>query len=204
MRAVPLTLGQILVDLDTPLSAANCTALLSLDRPSPRIAGVIRYLGDVSQAEAAIILDAGLLLGLVQHPRTSTLTAMMGQLDGTHAVSSAHALGVPDGVALWCDLESWAGDAVSYVNEWSSAVADAGFIAGLYVGWSANPLTGAELAGLKCTAYWRSCSEVPEPAGIGWQMMQLFPGDQASGSILVDYDVVCSDWKGRFPVFVGP
>jgi glycoside hydrolase-like protein len=198
MIAVKAHVGQLGVDLDTPLSAASCAIL-----KGKGISFVVRYLGDVTTSELLTVLDVGLLMGFVQHPRCAALTAALGQVDGQHAVQEANALNLPDGVTLWCDLESWTGDAISYVNEWSGIVTDAGFIAGLYVGYAAVPLTGVELAQLASTAYWRSISEVPEPQGVGFCMTQLRPGDQMLGALEIDYDVCEADFKGRYPVLAG-
>jgi hypothetical protein len=161
----------------------------------------VRYLGDVTAEETDAILGANLLLSLVQHPRTSALSGPLGSADGLRAATQAHALGFPSGATLWCDLESWSGDAVSYVNEWSACVVAGGYEAGLYVGYAASPLSGTVLAALASTAYWRSCSNVPTPSGIGWQMMQLYKPNQVLAGIQVDWNIVQDDFRGRLPTF---
>jgi hypothetical protein len=193
------------IDTDTSLLEFLQSASGSLLLPSSGLKFAVRYAGDVTPEEAGAILSAGLLLSLVQHPRTGPLTGSLGSADGLSVVTQAQALGFPAGATIWCDLESWiasVADACNYVNEWSACIVRGGYEAGLYVGWAQVPLSPIVLAGLASTGYWRGCSaNIPEPWDIGWQLDQFAPGDQQLGGILVDYDVVKQDFKGRLPTF---
>src|SRR4051812_18754629 len=96
-------------DCNTPLSAAQAQQL--------RAAGfgfAIRYLSrgtsqgsrDLSTAEAARILSAGLGLMAVQHvaPEGWTPTAELGTTNGRNAAKNAAAVGLLNGVNVWLDL----------------------------------------------------------------------------------------------------
>jgi hypothetical protein len=187
--------------IDTDTSLLENSAIVALGGAK----FVVRYAGDVTLSEAEAIFGEGLLLSLVQHPRTGVVSGPLGSADGLSVVTQAHALGFPEGATVWCDLESWVGsvsDACAYVNEWSTCVVAGGYEAGLYVGYATSPLPSQALAALASTAYWKGCSAyINEPAGVGFQMYQLVPGDQSLGGILVDWNVVQRDFKGRLPTF---
>jgi len=194
MQTRSLSTGGIGVDLDTVLTSPQCEMLFR-----GGVQFVIRYLGDLTQQEAETIVGSGLELMAVTHPR-SIVDVAYGQLDGDHSVQRAQWAGLPVGIHLWLDLEGWTGDAIGYVNAWAARVQAAGFLAGLYVGATSDPLTPEQLRDLRVTAYWRSCSRVPEPEGVGFMMSQLRPGDLSRMGLLVDLDVVEHDYLGRTPV----
>lgn len=195
MRARELVPGQIGVDLDSPLSALQCHAL----QAARGCSFAVRYLSELTAIEAEAISGAGWGLMGVTHPR-GTVSSTFGQADGVQAAAHARAVGLPTGVHLWLDLESWQGDAIGYVNAWAAQVKQAGYLAGLYVGAAASPLTPDELWSLEVSAYWESCSIVPEVAHAGYMMEQLTPPDLVIAGTLVDLDVVRADRKGRLPV----
>jgi hypothetical protein len=204
MIAAPARSGAMGIDLDTALFAADVARLVALEAPAPRISFVVRYLGDLSSDEAATITGGGLALMAVTHPRTGALSQALGQQDGMDAVAHARAASIPNGTTVWLDLESWTGtddDAIGYVNSWAALVQAAGFIPGLYVGWASSPLASAQLYALGAHAYWRSCSEVPDVAECGYQMLQLVPGDQQLAGLEVDLDVIQKDFRGRVPTW---
>jgi len=195
MRARELVPGQIGVDLDSPLSAKQCHDLQTARGAS----FAVRYLSELTAIEGEAITGAGWGLMGVTHPR-GTLSDTFGQADGVTAASHARAVGLPEGIHLWLDLESWSGDAIGYVNAWAAQVTSAGYLAGLYVGYADAPLTPDELYDLDVQAYWKSCSEVPEVAHASYMMIQLTPPDLVIAGTLVDLDVVQGDRKGRLPV----
>jgi hypothetical protein len=101
---------------------------------------------DLTDGEAARILDAGLGLMAVQHVESEdawTPSAQKGTDNGGTAAEAATKAGLPSGVTLWCDLEGVesgtdAQEVVEYCNHWHSAVAAEGFVPGLYVGYHAE------------------------------------------------------------------
>ena len=119
----------------------------------------IRYLsralgqqhGDLTTAEADLILDAGLALMAVQHVDQEGWrpSADLGASNGNHAAANAREVGFPAGVNVWLDLEGVhhlvaAEDVIAYCNAWQAEVAVAGYVPGIYVG--AKP--GDTMAGI--------------------------------------------------------
>jgi hypothetical protein len=167
----------------------------------------VRYLSrgpepasDLSAAEAEDILQAGLALMAVQHVRKAGWqpTGALGQQDGQAAGQNATDVGFPAGVSIWCDLEgvqpgAAAQDVIDYCNSWFTAVAAAGYLPGLYVGF-ASGLNEQQLFSLKFQHYWRSQSNVPNVGSRGYQMIQLFPEVTRNG-IAIDIDVTQADFK---------
>jgi hypothetical protein len=166
-------------DADTPLSATAARAF--------RDAGYqfcVRYVGrtamgdhDLTGAEARTLLDAGLALMVVQHvldPNWSP-TAALGAEYGRNAAAFTRQLGFPTGVNVWCDLEGVvsganASDVIGYCNAWYDAVAAAGYVPGLYVGYAPG-LTAEEIYGaLRFQHYWGAYNldsdQVPATRGL--------------------------------------
>jgi hypothetical protein len=200
-------------DSDTMLVADTAQAL----RQSGFVFA-IRYLsraigqqaGDLSASEAQTILAAGLALMTVQHcPRPGWApAAALGENYGQAAALNAAAIGLPQGVTLWLDLEdvapyATAADTISYCNAWAAAAESHDFGAGLYVGAN-QPLSGDELYWrLRVTRYWRSASQVPEIPYRGYCMAQaLAPSPVAE--IDIDRDVVMADAFGGLPMWLAP
>ncbi len=95
--------------------------------------GAIPSTGDLTTAEADLILDAGLSLMAVQHVANPGWlpTAALGASGGAHAAGHAHAIGIPAGVNIWLDLEGVAHAApaenvIDYCNAWFEEVETAG------------------------------------------------------------------------------
>jgi hypothetical protein len=136
---------------------------------------------DLSPQEAAGILASGLGLMLVQHvaPEGWTPTAPLGADYGDVAASEATRVGMPAGVTVWCDLEGVAPrtpprQVIDYCNRWHAAVAGAGFVPGLYVGFGAGLSPDQLYRSLRFTHYWGAYNLPPdkEPAVRGLQMKQ--------------------------------
>ena len=172
---------------------------------------IVRYVGrgdgsrhfvDITQDEAQAIVDAGLALGVVQHPLAEgwSPSALLGQRFGAAAAGLAGAAGLPAGMTIWLDLEGVAPgsqpeDVIAYCNEWYDEVKAVGFIPGVYIG--ANPGLSADQIywELNMQSYWRGGSSVNAgvPADIpnrGYQMKQHITG---SGASVFDSDVTQSD-----------
>lgn len=169
----------------------------------------IRYLslgagqsdGDLSSEEASNILNSGLALMVVQHVEDSGWTASesAGESNGNNAAANAESIGLPPGLNIWCDLEGIADstdaqDVINYCSAWYSAVSAAGYVPGLYVGANAV-LNSQQLYDLPFQHYWQSCSEVPDVAVRGYQMVQIFVPDAVNG-IGIDEDMTQTDEQG--------
>ncbi len=157
---------------------------------------------DLTEQEAADILNSGLALMPVQHARKQgwSPTQVLGQQHGQEASADAATVGFPNRVSLWCDLEgvnrsAQARDVIDYCGAWYKAVSVAGYIPGLYVGAEAL-LNGRQLYDLPFQHYWRSQSRVPNIPYRGYQVIQLGPSIQING-VRVDLDVAMNDKKGR-------
>jgi len=167
---------------------------------------VVRYLGALHPIERDAILGAGLGLLAVGYSRRAGWepTAVEGASDGAAAVVHAREAGLLEGMTLFCDLEgpassTTAADCIAYVNAWAKPVADAGYVAGLYVGYGV-PLTPQQLyQDLIVTAYWHSLSRVQDVAVRGYQMVQQAPGNQMVLGVKVDIDIIQPDKNGDTP-----
>jgi len=162
---------------------------------------------DLSNEEATTVLDAGLLLGVVQHATKSRLDSGLGTENGENTASNAASIGVPAGVTLWCDIEGTnsasSDDTVEYINAWAAAVTGAKYIPGLYVGPNSG-LSASELShSLSIAHYWKSSSEVPWVEQRGFQMVQGHRVATSAG-ICIDPDVSCYDAMGDRFTLVGP
>src|SRR5947209_1884674 len=100
------------IDCNTVLTAANCNAI--------KVQGYsfcLRYVsrgehepsGDLSAAEASIILSSGLALMPVQHVARKkggwSPSEALGEEYGQNAAAHVHEIGFPPGVNVWLDLE---------------------------------------------------------------------------------------------------
>lgn len=205
--AAPGLLG---FDADTVISAAVaqqfkqngysfCARYLSL--------GNGQNAGDLSNAEAANIINAGLALIAVQHVRAEgwAPTAALGGTYGNNAASNAASVGLPKGMNIWCDLEgiatgTTAQNVIDYCQAWYAAVQAAGYVPGLYVGANCI-LSGTQLYDLSFQHYWKSLSTVPEIPNRGYQLVQKwFP--QAEFGISIDQDTTQTDHKGGAVLWV--
>ncbi|HEY7768975.1 glycoside hydrolase domain-containing protein [Longimicrobium sp.] len=202
-------------DANTPISAAAARAFWDAGY---RFA--LRYVGrtqmashDLTTAEAEILLNQGFGLMPVQHvldPGWQPTTAL-GQEYGANAATFSQQIGFPPGVNVWCDLESVsheasAADVIGYCNAWYTAVANAGYVPGLYVGYEPG-LTGQQLYGsLKFSRYWAAYNVdgVSNPKPRSWQLVQM----EGSGTVgglsteVYDADETRTDGEGSTPVWL--
>jgi hypothetical protein len=200
-------------DTDTALTAETAQAFADagfrfavryLSRQTPQAAH------DLGTAEAQAILEAGLALMAVQHcaPSGWAPTEALGKQYGQAAVANAQQVGLPAGLCLWLDLEgaadgTAASDVIAYANAWFGAVAEAGFVPGVYVGAGCG-LSAAELGSdLQCGLFWRSGSDsAPSVDGIGFCMVQTIDAGAAISGMAYDSDVVQADEQGKTPVWL--
>ena len=169
----------------------------------------------LSAAEARALLNAGLGLMAVQYVESDSSwhpTAAKGSRNGGIAAAEAEKLGLPWGVTVWCDLEGVARGTpsqrvIDYCNRWHSAVASAGYVPGIYVGWHAG-LTRLQLyKALRFTHYWGAYNLNADqyPAVRGLQMKQSVrkPGDLPQGvSLAFQTDRVSADALGGRPTLL--
>jgi hypothetical protein len=200
-------------DTDTVVTAAAAEEL--------RAAGFtfcLRYLsraegqggGDLTPAEAARILGAGLALMAVQHVsrRGWVPSVELGRSYGRNAALNATEVGFPPGVNVWLDLEGVLGsvaaeEVIGYCNAWSGEVEAAGYVSGLYVGPEAV-LGGNDLYWrLRTRHYWRSAARVPRIPHRGYQMFQALAPSPIAG-IAIDRNVVKPDNFGCAALWLAP
>jgi hypothetical protein len=204
--------GSLVVDTSARLSAAQAAALAAASWQGRPVVGVIRYVGlssipwpgDVSAAELDAILDAGLLLGLVQHCRRPdpgsatwhTTGAPMGSQDGAAAVSCARRAGYLAGCHLACDLEDCGSSAAlvtEHVEAWADEVSAAGYLPLLYVGFCAG-LDADQLYALPgFAAYW--CDAGPRAVSVRGFCLRQHATVSLAG-LGVDPDVASADALG--------
>jgi hypothetical protein len=177
-----------------------------LSRATPQAAG------DLSHAEADAILAGGLALMAVQHVMHAgwVPTAARGADYGAAAATNAKQVGLPPGVVVWLDLEGvrkgvGSDDVIAYCNAWFDAVANAGYLPGLYVGANCGLDGDALYWRLKTGHYWRSGSDVPDLPHRGYQMVQRIDGssDVVNG-IAIDRDVTYTDAFGDTVAWLSP
>jgi hypothetical protein len=172
----------------------------------------------LSAAEARSLLNAGIGLMLAQYVESDTSwipSAAKGTKNGDVAAAEAEKLGVPWGVTVWCDLEGVAPEGtpaqkvIDYCNRWHIAVAGAGYVPGLYVGYRAG-LTPTQLyRSLRFSHYWGAYNLDADkyPATRGLQMKQLRAGLRDSVSETgIDFQVdrISADKLGGRPTLLAP
>lgn len=205
---------------------ANCT--IHRDDAAAYVAHgyrfVVRYVRrqvehafDLTAEEAQAILDAGLALMVVQHVESEsawTPTPEKGAANGLVAAQEAAAAGVPPGVNVWCDLEGVASDVPAaqvalYCNRWHAAVAAAGYVPGLYVGWHSG-LSPTELyRSLRFTHYWGAYNlnsdEAPAVRGLQMKQSVRKPTDAVHGCAFeFQVDRIHTDALGGRPIVAAP
>ncbi|MEM7251285.1 MAG: glycoside hydrolase domain-containing protein [Pseudomonadota bacterium] len=197
--------GQRGFDCDSPVSPTNAKQFAAQG-----FRFCVRYLSrsdtpgstDLSTSEAWGILSAGLALSAVQHPRSQGWlpSSEMGTADGNAAAKNAQAIGLPDRLNLWCDLEGVSEDAsaqlvIDYCEAWYAAASEEGFVPGLYVGFD-SILSGAQLFyDLKFEHYWKSASTAPDIPVRGYQMLQSVHSGLVNG-LSIDLNVTQDDREG--------
>jgi hypothetical protein len=134
---------------------------------------------DLSEAEGLAILGAGMALMAVQHPPAPgwSPTEALGTTWGANAAAYAADAGIPAGVNIWLDLEGIAlatahADIIAYANAWFAAVAAAGFVPGVYVGYDVLLSPDELYHALETEHYWRACGDIPDISVRGYQLRQ--------------------------------
>jgi hypothetical protein len=182
----------------------------------------LRYVGrlksnkkDLTRSEATGLLAAGLGLMPVQHVASEkawTPTPDKGASYGAFAAAEVARIGIPPGVTVWCDLEGVApgtdpADVIEYCNRWHAAVAGAGFVPGLYVGWQAGLDATQLYQDLRFTHYWGAynlnADEAPAKRGVQMRQAERKKKDTVPGfNFLFQTDRVQGDALGGRPTLL--
>ena len=174
--------------------------LCSTKRGVENYAGRTQPVGDLSGAEANVILGAGLALMPVQHvaPENWSPSQALGTRNGKNAAKHVQQIGFPEGVNVWLDLEGAKTSTphetmIAYCNAWFAEVEGAGFVPGVYVGAKAI-LTGNELFWRLTTKhYWKSGSRVPDIPHRGYQLVQSIIRNDKIDGVAIDRNLTKSD-----------
>lgn len=203
MRSEKAHVGAVVVD-SLPFSMGGTPAQAAALK-ARGVAALVGYLGVITPARVAMVLDAGMAFIPV---------TLAGEYeDGPNdELAQLKALGIPSGATVFLDLEglkAFKSDPVQLaakIDAWAMAILAAGYIPGLYVGVP-QPFTSQELWSLKVQRYWRGQGSVrdrkndlAEPSGCGWCMTQMFPS-VTWGNVLVDANMVGQDYRGRVPTW---
>jgi hypothetical protein len=166
--------------------------------------------GNITRAEAEIILKAGLALMIVQHVAASPWdpTGELGMTYGQFAASNCQAIGLPRGVNVFLDLEGVrAGtdpqNVLDYAGTWGDVVGDAGYIPGIYIGASCG-INAQQIVSLtNFKQFWRSgSSSSPQIGAPGYCMQQTISSSLVLGGVAYDSNVITTDQNGGTPYWL--
>lgn len=198
----------------TPKSAAAmrahgyrfCVRYVRRDKP---------HASALSASEAKSLLGNGIGLMLVQYVESEASwnpTATKGTTNGRVAGAEAAKLGVPWGVTIWCDLEGVAprtasSKVIDYCNNWHLAVASAGYVPGLYVGYHAGLNATQLYRALRFSHYWSAynlnADQAPAVRGVQMKQAQRRQQDSVSSAGFdFQVDTVRADALGGRPTLL--
>lgn len=183
----------LLVDCYAPLTEPAIQRLAAATWQGRTPVGCVRYHDNLTAPEIGWILAAGwglMTVGVARQDAMRSPSAGLGARDGLTAVRNLKALGIPQGVTNWLDVEGTVGctaDAVAaYVNG-ADSVIRIWTESGMYDGW-ADPLSAAALyQRLTVKRYWASSPSTLAPAVRGFGMVQLVENIVLAG-VQVDVD----------------
>ena len=206
LRLATLAPGDRGVDCFAPISPA-LAALLAADG----FAFAMRYLCNLTPAEARGIFAAGLRLGLVQTggaTDTWVPSASLGATRGASFALAAHRFGdalggLPLHTELVTDVESpaphtTAAQVEGFVNAWTDEAEKAGCEAVLYEGCGIVCSSEELYHALRLRRFWKSASLVPPVAHRGYQMIQTAVEVSLHGQHF-DLDTAQADQMGDLP-----
>jgi hypothetical protein len=203
-------------DCNTPLTTTTAKAFRDAGfafavRYVPRtsVTDPMNPSGNITRSEAETILNAGLALMIVQHVPSSPWdpTGQLGMNYGNYAVLNCTAIGLPYGVNLFLDLEGVrAGtnpeNVLDYAGTWAKAVADGGYMPGIYIGASCE-LSAGQIVTLPFKQFWRSgSSSTPQIGAPGYCMQQTISSSLVLSGVAYDSDVVTTDQSGGTPYWL--
>ncbi|MDN3581002.1 DUF1906 domain-containing protein [Mucilaginibacter flavus] len=206
----PAAAGLSGFDINSPVSATAAAGFKNAGyafciRYIPRTAQL--QAGNLTNAEALHILNAGLALMAVQHVANDgwVPSAALGTQYGSYAALYAtQIVGLPPGVNIWLDLEGVnqqapAADVIAYCQAWYTEVKSAGYEPGIYVGWDAG-LTSQQLyTKLSFSHYWRAYNG-PDVATRGFQILQHT--QKLVNGFMIDPNVTQTDHLGGTAIWL--
>ncbi|HLZ86091.1 MAG TPA: DUF1906 domain-containing protein [Puia sp.] len=200
----PAAAGLSGFDVNAPLTSAEAQNFKNAGysfciRYLPRTAGLLQ--NNLTNAEALVILDAGLALMAVQHvalpgwqPNTN-----LGTLYGNFAATYAkQVVRLPPGMNIWCDLEGVAPgtppqEVIAYCQAWYYSVHTAGYIPGIYVGYDTMLSPEQLYNDISFQHYWQAYNG-PDVATRGFQLIQ--ETEKTLNGIPFDPDLTKTDNMG--------
>lgn len=152
---------------------------------------------DITASELVGLLNAGLAVMIVQHVAAEgwSPTGELGAAYGAIAAQEAAAAGYPRRCTVWCDLEGTnplakVADVIAFCNAWFDKVREAGFDAGLYVGYGAGLNADQLYYKLKFRRYWSAynlnADSVPSVRGVCMEQL-AYPPQTASDRTVQKY-----------------
>ncbi|MGZ3999723.1 MAG: DUF1906 domain-containing protein [Mucilaginibacter sp.] len=201
------TAGMTGFDINSIVSAADAQNFKAAGydfciRYIPRTAALAA--GNLTNDEAAGIINAGLALMAVQHVALPgwAPTAALGTTYGSYAAEyCSQVVGLPEGMNIWCDLEGVAPgtpatDVIAYCQAWYQAVSAAEYIPGIYVGYDTMLSPQQLYNSLSFRHYWRAYNG-PQVAVRGFQLVQKLQVNVNGFDI--DPNVTQTDHMGGIP-----
>jgi hypothetical protein len=194
-------------DINATVSAGNAQNFKAAGydfciRYIPRTAALAA--GNLTNDEAAGIINAGLALMAVQHVALPGWepTAALGTAYGSYAAEyCSEIVGLPQGINIWCDLEgvapgTGAADVIAYCQAWYHAVHAARYVPGIYVGYDVELSSQQLYQSLSFRHYWRAYNG-PQVAVRGFQLVQKT--EVKVNGFDIDPNVTQSDHLGGIP-----
>lgn len=173
---------------------------------------------DLTDAEVATLLSAGLAVTPVQHVELPDWIPSIQKaiLYGKIAADYALDCGILPGSNLWLDLEEVDKNVpeliiIQYCNTWYDYVSKIGFVPGIYVGYKCGLDANDLYYRLRFKHYWvaYNLNRDEWPIVRGPQMKQGVAtyenGDYPNGvNFQIDTDIVIKDMKGGLPLVTAP
>jgi hypothetical protein len=172
---------------------------------------------DLTTGEFVGLLNAGLGVMIVQHVAAEgwSPTGDLGAAYGAIAAQEAAAVGYPRRCIVWCDLEgisalAQAADVIAFCNAWFDKVKEAGFDAGLYVGYGAGLTANQLYYKLKFRRYWAAYNlnrdSYPAVRGVCMQQGAYPSPAHRVPHIPFEYDVdeILADHFNNLPTLILP
>lgn len=166
-------------------------------------------LSDLSEAEAQLILSAGMALMVVQHVAATGWVPShdLGASYGANAAQYCVAAGLPAGVCVWLDLEDIPKgtahlDIKAYANAWCAAVTGQNYVPGIYIGFNVWLSESELFFDLATKHYWRAAGSIPEVKYRGYQIEQHVV--EVAPKKFLDKNYIKKDDRGDLPIWLAP
>jgi Domain of unknown function (DUF1906) len=124
------------IDTVDNVQTSNILAQTTSELGSPQFVGrYLIYSSKISSTEAQYIHGQGLSILLIDDPNRAFSS---GTVDAQQAIAQAHTLAVPQGIAIFRDVETSDPISPTYITAYVAAFAGSGYIPGFYE----NPING--------------------------------------------------------------